>query len=119
MLETLQKIAEPETMNTILGSVALFLYLTGRITKKQFIAEQKKQKGMILPKEAKKVVAEEVSGVVGKAFDLIDKVPVINKKLPLINMSVPKIAKGVVTGPLGLLSDIIFNTPVLGNKVKK
>lgn len=117
-LSTIYQFIEPEVLNQVLGSVALVLYLTGRITRKQFMAEQKKQKGIILPKEAKKVVANEVSGVVGKAFDLVDKVPVVNKKLPLINMSVPQLAKGIVTGPLGLLSDIILNAPVVGNKVK-
>ena len=55
-LSTIYQFIEPEVLNQVLGSVALVLYLTGRITRKQFMAEQKKQKGIILPKEAKKEI---------------------------------------------------------------
>ncbi len=118
MLEIIQKMTEPESLNTILSAIALFLYLTGRITKKQFMAEQKKSKGIILPREARNDVSNEMLGVIGTVINGLDKVPVLNTKLPLLKRSLPQIAKFMVTGPLGILSDIVFNIPVIGNKVK-
>lgn len=114
-MTTLQKILEPEVL---LGIVTTFLYITGRISKKQFVVEQKKAKGMIPKTSARQEMEKEVVGVVGKVLDVADMVPGINARLPIINKSVPKLAKGLLSGCVGLIGDVMYHAPLIGSKVK-
>ncbi len=118
-METLHKLLEPEVLNTVLSILSLVLYLIGRITRQQFVAEQMKSKGMISKEEAKPVMADNVIGVVGSALDLIDAIPVINTRLPVVNASIPTLAKNILTSAVGLLGDILHNIPVVGTNVSR
>ena len=114
-----KKVLEPEVLAQIMIGFNLFLYVIGRITKKQLIAEQMKSKQGLKKEKAKDFVAEASLGVIHSALDTLDKVPVLNTKLPLIKLSVPSIAKLVAKAGAGGLSDFIFNFPGLGANVNK
>lgn len=118
-MDILNKLLEPEVLEIIVTAIIGFLYITGRITRGQFVAEQMKYKGIIEPSAAKGVAVNDVTKPITVIFDILNAVPVVNTKLPLINMSVPDIAKGVIQAPVGLLSDILHNIPLLGTNIKK
>lgn len=109
---------DQDILNQAMGTIILILFITGRITKKQFKAEQKKIKGMIPSSQCKSDMEEEVIGIIGKGLDLADKVPGLNFRIPLINQSIPKIAKGLLKGTVGILGDVMHNAPVVGTNVK-
>jgi hypothetical protein len=119
MQEIISKLSEPEVVMWLLGCLSSILYLTGRITKKQFIAEQKKQKGLIGKWEAKNSAASEVVKPITKVIKLLNYVPVVNTKIPIINKSIPDVATILLEGPIGFLGDLLHNTPGIGTNVNK
>lgn len=117
-MEILNKLLEPEVLEIVLTSIIGFLYITGRITRGQFIAEQMKYKGLIKPCQAKSTAVEDVTKPITVIFDVLNTIPVVNTKIPLINVSVPDIAKGIIQAPVGMLNDLLHNIPFLGTRVK-
>lgn len=119
MIPLIDKILDQQTLLLILEILTVVLYLTGRITKGQFIAEQKKRKGIIKTRDAKKEAVNAVTKPVTVIFDVMDEIPVVNTKLPVINMSVPILAKSIIQAPIGIISDILHNAPIFGSNIKK
>lgn len=118
-METLiSKVSDPEVFKLILESVAVVLYLTGRITKAQLLTEQIKAKSPMASSDAKSMAVDKASLPLTFIFDALDQIPVINTKIPGLNASLPQTAKTIVQFPFGVLNDLIFNTPIFGNKAK-
>lgn len=121
ILTIINKLLEPETLVIILQIVIGILYLTGRITKSQFIIEQKKAQNRVTKtkRETRRAAAEHAVLPITTTLTLLDQLPILNTKLPFINASIPTIAKNVVVAPIEVISDIIFNFPLFGNNAKK
>lgn len=117
MNDILLKLLEPENLNTIVGVIIGFLYITGRITRGQFIAEQMKFKGIIDGSEAKNVAVNDATKPITVIFDVLNAIPIVNTKIPIINVSVPELAKGLIQAPFGLVNDILHNIPFLGTNI--
>lgn len=128
MLDIINTLFDHEKLDAIFTIVIAILYLTGRITKGQFIAEQSKAKGIIrgtsdeIKSSAKQLAINSALTPLTAVFDVLDAIPVVNSKLPVINQSVPGMGKSiiqtVVGAPIGLISDILINIPFVGSKVK-
>lgn len=119
MHNIIMKLLEQETLTLILEILTIVLYLTGRITKKQFETEQLKSAGNIQPSKAKETAVDLVTKPVTIVFDLLNEVPIINSKLPFLNVSVPDIGKSIVQYPIGILNDVLHNFPIFGTNVNK
>lgn len=115
----LTKLVDPEIIQTILFVIIGTQYLFGRITKKQFIIEQKKAKGLIKKEDAKTEMAKSVLGPIALPLDMLNYIPIVNTRIPGINKSVPDIVKEVIASPFGLLGDILHNIPFGGTNVKE
>ena len=119
MIETMiDKLFEPEVIEMLLTTLIGIMYLTGRITRHQFIAEQMKTKGRIYKQEAKETAVEGVTKPVTILLDVLDYIPVLNTRIPFINQSIPRLAKGLIQAPVGLISDLLHNLPLFGTRVK-
>jgi hypothetical protein len=114
----IEKLLEPEVRELLLTSLIGFLYITGRITRNQFMAEQMKSKGVIDKQEAKAAAVEGFTKPVTIVLDVLDYIPILNTRIPLINQSIPGLAKSIIQAPVGLISDILHNLPWLGTRVK-
>ncbi|MFC1616782.1 hypothetical protein ACFL2K_01020 [Candidatus Margulisiibacteriota bacterium] len=115
----IKKIMEPESISQILGVVIFISYLMGRITKKQFVAEQMKVKGLIDKSQAKRTMEKSVLGPINGLFEVLNFVPGINKKLPVVNLSVPEVLQNVSCGSIGFIGDILHNFPGFGTNINK
>lgn len=118
-MEILNRLLEPQNLQLIAELVIAFLYITGRITRGQFMAEQMKAKGIIESDQAKSVAVDSATKPITFVFDLLNMVPVLNSKVPVINMSIPDMGKSLIQGPIGLISDILHNIPLLGTNINK
>jgi hypothetical protein len=114
----IEKLLEPEVREILLTSLIGFLYITGRITRNQFMAEQMKSKGFIGKQEAKATAVEGVTKPITVILDVLDYIPILNARLPFVNQSIPGITKSIIQLPIGLISDILHNFPLLGTRVK-
>lgn len=117
-MDIVQRLLEVDNLKLIIELVFAYMYISGRITKGQFIAEQMKVKGMISPDEAKSTAVESATKPVTVVFDLLNMVPILNIKLPILGLSLPDIGKGLVQAPIGVLSDILHNIPLIGTNIK-
>lgn len=118
MESLLIKLMEPNTLQLISEIIILALYLTGRITKAQLIAEQLKAKSPMASEDAKKLAVDKATVPLTFIFDALNQIPVLNTQLPFVKASVPELGKTLVQFPFGILNDILFNTPIFGNKAK-
>lgn len=116
MDELISRLLDPEV---ILSAITIILYLCGRITKKQLIAEQEKQKGLISKDKAKDSVKKNVAKPLTGIINLLNYVPGLSAKIPLINKSIPDVAINLIEAPVGFLSDILHNLPFIGTNVNK
>mgnify|MGYP007090457637 CR=1 FL=1 len=82
MHDIIMKLLDQGTLTLILEILTIVLYLTGRITKKQFETEQLKSAGTIQPSDAKETAVDLVTKPVTIVFDLLNQVPIVNSKLP-------------------------------------
>jgi|GEM_PF-6528299 len=115
--EILQKVQEPETFKAIVGVISLVLYLSGRITKQQFVVEQEKAKGITAKENAKDAMVQKVLGPIGPILDAVDQIPLVNTKIPVLNTSIPSLAKDILSGAIGLFGDILHGSPGKGTNV--
>jgi hypothetical protein len=114
----IEKLAEKEVLDIIISVVIGYLYVSGRITRGQFVAEQMKYKGMIQREDAKKAAVDNITRPVTVIFDVMDAIPVVNTKIPGLGLSLPGVAKVIFQAPFGLASDFLHNFPVFGTRVK-
>lgn len=114
----IEKLAEKDVMDIIVSCIIGFLYVSGRITRGQFVAEQMKFKGRISREEAKQVAVDNVTRPITIVFDILDSIPIINTKIPGLGFSVPGAAKVIFQAPFGLASDFLHNFPIFGTRVK-
>lgn len=121
MIDFLNRLSEPDTLLIIFQILIAVLYLTGRITKAQFMTEQESISARIRPtsKEKKEMAVDNTLGPIAVVLDVADHIPVINTKLPIVNDSVPGIVRKVLGAPVGILSDLLMNMPLFGSKVVK
>ena len=82
------------------------------------MAEQMKSKGFIDKQEAKAAAVEGFTKPVTIVLDVLDYIPILNTRIPLINQSIPGLAKSIIQAPVGLINDILHNLPLLGTRVK-
>lgn len=113
----LQKLADPDFQVWLFGCLSAVLYLTGRITKQQFIAEQMKAKGVIAKDEAKEQAVSGVAKPITTIIGLLNYLPLVGTKLPVLNKSVPDVINTIIETPIGLLGDILHNLPVVGTNI--
>jgi len=117
--ELIKKLLEPDVLNQVFGTGLLVLYLLGRITKNQFIAEQMKIKGLIEKDDAKKQMVQNVLGPGNLIFEILNLLPIINTKIPAIQLSVPDILQRICWSSIGLIGDILHNFPGIGTNINK
>lgn len=119
----LHYLLKPEILQTLVIILAILnsiLYLTNRITKAQFMAEQMQVHSLLNPGQTKKQVAmDQTTKPLTFIFDMLDQVPIINTKIPIVNTSVPGLVKTIIQFPIGALSDILHNAPFIGSKVNE
>jgi hypothetical protein len=113
MNELLNLISDPKVV------IILFLYLTKRITAKQFEAEQKKARGLIAIWEAKDDAAQNVVKPITACIKLLNYVPGINIKIPFVNKSAPDLVSSVLEGGAGILGNVLHNIPFIGTNINK
>lgn len=119
MHDIIMKLLDQGTLTLILEILTIVLYLTGRITKKQFETEQLKSAGTIQPSDAKETAVDLVTKPVTIVFDFLNQVPIVNSKLPFLNVSIPDIGKSIVQYPIGILNDALHNFPIFGTNINK
>lgn len=118
--EIISRILEPGVIEKLKWGLIAFFYVIGRITKSQFMAEQAQVHGELDINQTKKDFAVNIAtGPATFIFDILNQIPVINTKIPFLNVSIPDIGKTVIQWPIGVASDVLHNAPIIGSNIKK